>query len=58
MSADLVMSASIALPVLGAKLDAAGIAGHPELAGALSGALDAMRQHIVERRLQISSMPE
>jgi chromate reductase len=34
MSADLVTSASITLPVLGAKLGAEGIAGHPEVAAA------------------------
>jgi NAD(P)H-dependent FMN reductase len=50
MSGRLVAEASIAVPLLGARLDAAGIAAHPEIAGALRGAIGAFARAIV--RLQ------
>jgi chromate reductase, NAD(P)H dehydrogenase (quinone) len=46
MSGRLIAEASIAVPLLGAKLDAAGIAAHPEIAGALREALGAFARAI------------
>ncbi|AIO65043.1 NADPH-dependent FMN reductase [Burkholderia oklahomensis] len=46
MSASIVADASVALPILGAKLDAEGIASHPEFASVLSAALRALRRDI------------
>lgn len=46
MSARLVTEASITLPLLGRNLDAAGIAGDPELAPALQAALGALQRFI------------
>lgn len=49
MSACIVEPASIALPILGSGLDAAGIAAHPPFASALRDALHALRAAIGER---------
>jgi NAD(P)H-dependent FMN reductase len=46
MSACIVERASIALPILGSQLDAAGIAAHPPFASALTDALHALRAAI------------
>ncbi|HEX4495872.1 MAG TPA: NADPH-dependent FMN reductase [Thermoanaerobaculia bacterium] len=46
MSGRLIAEASIAVPLLGAKLDAAGIAAHPEIAGALREAIAAFARAI------------
>ncbi|AXF25251.1 FMN reductase [Burkholderia pyrrocinia] len=46
MSARIVERASIALPILGSQLDAAGIAAHPPFASALADALRALRTAI------------
>jgi NAD(P)H-dependent FMN reductase len=46
MSGRLIAEASIAVPLLGAKLDAAGIAAHPEIAGALRAAIAAFARAI------------
>jgi chromate reductase len=48
MSGRLIAEASIAVPLLGAKLDAAGIAAHPEIAGALREAIAAFARAITE----------
>ncbi|KVT84744.1 FMN reductase [Burkholderia ubonensis] len=47
MSARVVNEASIALPILGSRLDAAGIAAHPPFADALARALHALRAAIL-----------
>jgi hypothetical protein len=46
MSACIVERASLALPILGSQLDAAGIAAHPPFASALTDALHALRAAI------------
>ncbi|HIC7211048.1 NADPH-dependent FMN reductase [Burkholderia stabilis] len=48
MSARIVEHASIALPILGSQLDAAGIAAHPPFASALADALRAFAAEIAE----------
>ncbi|MDN7932385.1 NADPH-dependent FMN reductase [Burkholderia metallica] len=48
MSAHIVERASIALPILGSQLDAAGIAAHPPFASALANALQALGAAIAE----------
>jgi chromate reductase len=48
MSGRLIAEASIAVPLLGAKLDAAGIAAHPEIAGSLREAIAAFARAITE----------
>ncbi|MDR0245515.1 MAG: NAD(P)H-dependent oxidoreductase [Burkholderia sp.] len=48
MSARIVEPASIALPILGSQLDAAGIAAHPTFAPALADALCALGKAIAE----------
>jgi len=58
MSADLVQEASVTLPALGARLDAGGIAAHPEIAFALREALAALQRHIVNRRLRANCRPD
>lgn len=50
MDARLVAGASLALPLLGRKLDAAQIAADPEMAGAIRGALAAMVRDIQDSR--------
>ena len=49
MSARIVAEASIAVPVSGKKLDEAGIVAHPEIAGAVRGALEAFARAIRSR---------
>jgi NAD(P)H-dependent FMN reductase len=49
MSARIVERASIALPILGSQLDAAGIAAHRPFASALSDALHALRAALDEQ---------
>ncbi|RQS58550.1 NADPH-dependent FMN reductase [Burkholderia sp. Bp8984] len=49
MSACIVERASITLPILGSRLDAAGIAAHPPFASALTDALHALRAAIDEQ---------
>ena len=46
MSGVLVHAASVALPLLGRNLDAAGIAADPELSATLAGALAALAEHV------------
>ena len=46
MSGVLVHAASVALPLLGRSLDAAGIAADPELSATLAGALAALAEHV------------
>jgi len=46
MSGVLVEAASVALPLGGRGLDAAGIAADPELSAALAGALAALAEHV------------
>lgn len=48
MSATLVTPASIALPLLGARLDADGMVATPAIAQPLTNALVALRDHIVD----------
>jgi len=50
MSTVLVPGASLALPLDGRRLDAAGIAGDPELTGLLRGALEALVREVITRR--------
>jgi chromate reductase len=50
MSGRLVAEASIAVPLLGVKLDAAGIAAHPEISGVLRDAIAAFARAIEEFR--------
>jgi chromate reductase, NAD(P)H dehydrogenase (quinone) len=47
MSAIIVEDASITVPILGSRLDAAGIVTHPVISGALRDALHALRAAIV-----------
>lgn len=49
MSAHIVEDASISIPILGSQLDAVGIASHPQLSAALSGALRALHAHIEQQ---------
>jgi NAD(P)H-dependent FMN reductase len=46
MSGVLVHAASVALPLLGRNLDAAGIVADPTLSAALAGALEALAEHV------------
>jgi NAD(P)H-dependent FMN reductase len=48
MSARFISEASIGVPLLGRKLDAAGIAADPELAGAIRGAIVAFTRAITQ----------
>jgi chromate reductase, NAD(P)H dehydrogenase (quinone) len=50
MSGRLITEASIAVPLLGAKLDAAEIAAHPEIAGLLREAIAAFARAITAHR--------
>jgi chromate reductase, NAD(P)H dehydrogenase (quinone) len=50
MSAYIVTEASITVPLLGKNLDQAGIIAHPEIAGALRGAIQAFVRAIQTRR--------
>ncbi|MGU7784646.1 NADPH-dependent FMN reductase [Burkholderia sp. PU8-34] len=50
MSARLVEDASVAIPILGSQLDAAGIAAYPPFASALADALHALRNAIEPTR--------
>ena len=48
MSGRLIAEASIAVPLLGAKLDAAAVAAHPEISGLLREAIAAFARAITE----------
>jgi chromate reductase, NAD(P)H dehydrogenase (quinone) len=50
MSAYIVTEASITVPLLGKNLDQAGIIAHPEIAGALRGAIQEFVNAIQARR--------
>ncbi|MFT3736403.1 MAG: NADPH-dependent FMN reductase [Rhodocyclaceae bacterium] len=50
MSAHVVEAASIAVPILGSKLDEDGIVAHPQISAALRAALEALREVIALRR--------
>lgn len=50
MSADLIDAACVRIPVIGAGLDAAGIAAAPAFAAAVRSALDAIGAHVRRRR--------
>ena len=50
MNAGVVREASITLPVSGRGMDAAAIAGEPELANAISSALNALARAVVPPR--------
>ncbi|HEY0552996.1 MAG TPA: NADPH-dependent FMN reductase [Thermoanaerobaculia bacterium] len=50
MSGRLIAEASIAVPLLGAKLDAVGIAAHPEISGLLRDAIAAFARSVEQGR--------
>jgi chromate reductase len=56
MSGRIVAEASIAVPLLGGKLEAAGIAAHPEIASALREALEAFARAIEIFRAQDATL--
>lgn len=57
MSARVVESASIAVPILGSGLTEDGIVGHPEISGRLTTSLLALREQILADRHEADGQP-